>query len=131
MVCELAGEAGMGHGARPTAGKAMSKLDASNTQARQDAKVAAYTIRKAITEPATAGERGVAHVLMAKPRRGVWVTTWSNLPGLMLHLDDRTYTHVLLPGWQYTAGEMQTEMLEDLERYALTGEQPKTVTRKR
>lgn len=100
------------------------------TKTRLDAKVSADAIRASITDPTKAGERSVVHFLMARPRRGVWVATWSNLPGLMLHLDDRTYTHTLLPGWQYTPAEMKTEMLEDLEHFAVTGEQPKTVTRR-
>ena len=69
------------------------------------------------------------HVDLARPRRGVWLATWPNLPGLMLDLGKRTYTHELLPGWEYTPAEMRTEMVDDLERFAETGEQPKVATR--
>ena len=47
----------------------------------------------------------------------------------MRDLGTGAYTHVLLPGWQYTDAEMRTEMIEDLERFATTGEQPKVSTR--
>jgi len=96
---------------------------------REAARAAAKAIRAALADPATAGERRVAHVLLARPRRGTWLTAWSNLPGLTLDRRGRSYTHALLPGWQYTPGEMKTEMIEDLERFAETGEQPKESTR--
>jgi hypothetical protein len=99
------------------------------TPAREQAKQSATAIRSAIADPTIAGEPAVAHLLLARPRRGVWIKTWSNLPGLMLDVRGRHFTHALLPGWQYTPGEMRTEMLEDLERFAVTGEQPKEATR--
>lgn len=59
----------------------------------------------------------------------MWVTIWSGLPGLMLDAGRRRYSHTLLPGWEYTVAEMRTEMIEDLERLADTGERPKVATR--
>ena len=41
----------------------------------------------------------------------------------------RVYVHALLPKWEYTVAEMRTEMLDDLEHLAATGEQPKAATR--
>lgn len=66
---------------------------------------------------------------MARPRRGVWLAMWSNLPGLALDCGRRCYSHSLLPGWEYTIAEMRTEMIDDLEHFARTGEQPKIATR--
>ena len=66
---------------------------------------------------------------MARPRRGVWLATWPNLPGLTLDCGRRVYTRTLLPKWEYTVAEMRTEMLDDLEYLAETGEQPKVATR--
>lgn len=39
------------------------------------------------------------------------------------------YTHALLPNWEYTISEMRTEMIDDLEHLAATGERPKVATR--
>jgi hypothetical protein len=97
--------------------------------ARSDAAKAAAAIRRAIANPASAGERSVIHLLMARPRRGVWLATWSNLPGLTLDSGRRVYAHALLPKWEYTVAEMRTEMIDDLEHFAATGEQPKVATR--
>jgi hypothetical protein len=98
---------------------------------REDARRAASALRAALADPSTAGERGIVHLLLARPRRGAWVRTWSNLPGLFLDIGSHTYTytHVLLPGWQYTPAEMRSEMIDDLEHFAETGEQPKVATR--
>jgi hypothetical protein len=98
-------------------------------QARDQAREAAAAIRAALDDPARVGAPTVAHLLMARPRRGVWLKTWESLPGLTLNLGTHAYQHALLPGWQYSAGEMKTEMLDDLERFAATGEQPKAATR--
>ncbi len=94
---------------------------------RLAAQVSADAIRAAIADPVKAGERGTVHVDFARPRRGVWLTTWAKLPGLFF--DGKAYTHSLLPGWQYTVSEMRGEMLDDLEHFARTGEQPKEATR--
>jgi hypothetical protein len=100
-----------------------------NSAKREDARKSAAAIRAAIADPATAGERGTVHIDLSRPRRGVWLTTWTNLPGLMLNASERIYTHCLLPGWEYSPSEMRTEMIEDLESLAATGEQPKVATR--
>lgn len=102
----------------------------SNSAERTGAPTAVVAIRLALREPESAGERCVMHVDMARPRRGVWLATWPNLPGLILDLGRRTYTHTLLPGWEYNVQEMRTEMLEDLDKLATTGELPKVATRR-
>jgi hypothetical protein len=96
---------------------------------RLRAAAAAAAIRAALADPVAAGERGTLHVDMARPRRGVWFKTWANLPGLFCDPARKTYTHALLPGWEYTVAEMRGEMIEDLERLAATGEQPTKATR--
>lgn len=70
------------------------------------------------------------HLDLARPRRGVWLAMWANLPGLMNDCGSLSWSHVLLPGWTYTLAEMRTEMLDDLEHFAVSGEQPKTATRR-
>jgi hypothetical protein len=97
--------------------------------ARSDAAKAAAAIRRAIADPSSAGERSVVHLDLARPRRGVWLATWTNLPGLTLDCGRRAYSHALLPKWEYAVAEMRTEMIEDLEHFAATGEQPKAATR--
>lgn len=96
---------------------------------REDAKKSAATIRAALVDPAAAGERGLIHIDMARPRRGIWLTTWRNIPGLTLDRSTNTYAHALLPGWLYTPAEMRCELIVDLEHFADTGNQPKEVTR--
>lgn len=71
------------------------------------------------------------HVDLSRPRRGVWLTMWKNLPGLTFDMGLKAYQHVLLPGWEYTVREMRTEMIEDLDRLADTGERPTKATRKK
>lgn len=100
-----------------------------NPRARRQAADAAAAIRRAIAEPSTAGERSTVHIDMSRPRRGVWLATWANLPGLTLDAGRRVYSHVLLPGWEYTPAELRGEMIADLERFAETGERPKVATR--
>ena len=100
----------------------------SGRLARDEARQAAAAIRAALVDPASAGTQGVVHLDLARPRRGVWLKTWSNLPGLHLDIGRRSYTHVLLPGWEYTPSEMRSEMIDDLEHFAATGEQPKVAT---
>ena len=91
--------------------------------------MAARTMRAWLADPALGGERSVAHLDLARPRRGVWLEMWSNLPGLTRDLGSHAWSHTLLPGWQYTDAEMRTEMIDDLEHFAATGEQPKAATR--
>lgn len=90
---------------------------------------AVKAMRTFLCDPTTAGERSVAHLDLARPRRGVWIEMWSNLPGLMRDCRTGSYTHALLPGWQYTEAEMRTELVEDLALFAATGAQPKEATR--
>lgn len=66
-------------------------------------------------------------VLMARPRRTLRVVTWPGMPGVAMVGGE--FTHTLLPGWGYTAKEFRTEMLEDLDRLAQTGERPMVATR--
>lgn len=96
---------------------------------RHAAQEAARAIRASIKDPTSAGERRVAHILLSRPRRGLWMATWENLPGLTFDAGRRTYSHALLPTWEYTIAEMKTEMLDDLDKLAATGEQPKEATR--
>lgn len=100
----------------------------SGLKLRAEARTAALAIRAAIANRSNAGERSVAHIDMSRPRRGVWLVTWANLPGLCLDAGRRVYSHVLLPGWEYTVAEMKSELIEDLDHFALTGEQPKVAT---
>lgn len=102
----------------------------SGLKSRSEARLAALAIRAAIADRSIAGERSVAHVLMSRPRRGVWLVTWSKLPGLVMDAGRKVYMHVLLPGWEYTIAEMRTELIDDLDHFALTGEQPKAATTK-
>jgi hypothetical protein len=68
------------------------------------------------------GDRITAHVDLARPRRGEWWTTWSNLPGFQRV--NGYYRHALLPRWQYKRSEIVAEMIPALERLAATGELP-------
>lgn len=108
---------------------ARAKLPSATQAEREKARASATAIRRAIADPATAGERGVVHIDLSRPRRGLWLTTWKGLPGLLFDAGRNSYMHTLLPGWEYTVREMRTEMIEDLERLAETGERPTTVTR--
>jgi hypothetical protein len=74
-------------------------------------------------------ESRCTHILLANPRRGMWVEMWTGIPGFMRDNLTGEYQHSLLPGWTYNRAEVQTEMLEDLERFAATGERPKVATR--
>jgi hypothetical protein len=103
-------------------------LDTAERLRRHQARIAADALRQALaTGWKTAGEPSTAHLLMARPRRSVWHTTWRDLPGLAM--DNDQFSHELLPGWSYTAEELAAEMLPDLEKFAATGEQPKEATR--
>lgn len=99
----------------------------ATAEERAAAAAAAIALRAALADPATAGKRLQAHVLMARPRRGMWILTWENLPGFTRTRD--SYTHALLPGWEYTGREVKGEMIADLEHLAATGERPKEATR--
>jgi hypothetical protein len=96
---------------------------------RVRAAAAAAALRASLADPAAAGKRMVAHFLLARPRRGLWLATWHNLPGLSCDLGRKAYAHALLPGWEYTVRELRTELIEDLERLAEHGERPTEATR--
>ncbi len=97
---------------------------------RRKAGEAAAALRRALREPATMGEQRSTHILLARPRRGEWWTTWSNLPGFrrVLGRDGRCYAHELLPGWVYTQREVRDEMILDLEALAELGLRPAMAT---
>lgn len=90
---------------------------------RDRARVAAASLRAAIADPSTMGERTVAHVDLARPRRGEWWATWKNLPGFW-SINGQRFHHDLLPGWKYERFEIKAEMIPDLEALAERGERP-------
>ena len=94
---------------------------------RAAAAAAAVALREALADPTKAGKRMSVHVDLARPRRGMWILTWTNLPGFTRTRD--AYTHALLPGWEYTGREVKGEMIADLEHLAATGERPTEATR--
>ena len=97
---------------------------------RREAAIAAAALHASIANKAAAGTRSVVHLDMRRPRRAVWLATWSNLPGLTMDIGRKVYTHSLLPGWEYNVREMKTELIEDLERIAMHGERPAQATRR-
>lgn len=101
----------------------------SDLKLRAEARRSALAIRATLADRSLAGERRTAHLNLGR-RRGAWLVTWEKLPGLMLDAGRRMYSHILLPGWEYTVAEMKTEMIEDLDHFALTGERPKVSTNK-
>jgi hypothetical protein len=66
------------------------------------------------------------HLDLSRPRRGLWLTTWANLPGFVR--ENSAYRHDCLPGWQYTRAEIVPEMIPDLEALAEKGERPTVAT---
>lgn len=96
---------------------------------RNEARQAATAIREWLQDPGKGGSITTIHVLLGRPRRGMWLRTWSSLPGFMQELKSQEFTHTLLPGWAYTPAEMKTEMIDDLDRFAVTGLLPKSATR--
>lgn len=107
------------------------QLPPPTDEERQRAAASAAAIRAAIADPSEAGEPATVHLDLSRPRRGVWLTTWSKLGGLSLERGRKVYTHPLLPGWEYTVAELKTEMLEDLDRLAAEGVRPTVATRER
>ena len=95
-------------------------------QERADAARAARALRAAIADPSTKGDERTMHVDYSRPRRGEWITTWSNLPGFT-RVNGR-YQHACLPGWQYARAEIKTEMIPDLEALAERGVRPTEAT---
>ena len=93
---------------------------------RGAAAIAAMVLRAAIADPDTKGQRSTAHIDYSRPRRAEWVHTWENLPGLTCV--NGAYLHDLLPGWQYTAEELEREMVPDLVALAEHGVRPTVAT---
>lgn len=84
-------------------------------------------MRAVIADHTLLGEKTMAHVDLANPRRGEWWVMWKGLPGL-LRVNGK-YRHVCLPGWEYTRAEIKAEMIPDLERLAEHGIRPTEATR--
>lgn len=95
---------------------------------RADAKAAADALRAAFADSTTMGARSVVHLDLARPRRGEWWETWSNLPGFT-RINGHRFTHSLLPGWEYSRSEIKSEMIPDLDALAERGERPTEATR--
>lgn len=95
---------------------------------RAAAKAAAAALRAAIADSTTMGERTVVHIDLARPRRGEWWETWSNLPGFT-RINGQRFTHRLLPGWEYIRSEIKSELIPDLDALAELGERPTEATR--
>lgn len=108
--------------------KTKSRPAPPSEQERADAAVAVAALKAAIADPTTMGERSIAHLDLARPRRGEWWETWSNLPGFT-RINGSRYSHRLLPGWEYTKTEVRSEMIPDLEALATRGVRPTEATR--
>lgn len=91
------------------------------------ARAAVSALRAAIADPTMMGDKIVCHIDLSRPRRGVWVTTWANLPGFSL--TNGAFRHTLLPGWEYQRWEVRSEMIPDLEALAIHGVRPTKATR--
>lgn len=87
---------------------------------------AARVLRAAQATPSRRGEKSVVHIDLSRPRRGVWVATFANLPGYSI--ENGAHMHTLLPGWQYTEDEVWAEMIPDLEALAERGVRPTEAT---
>lgn len=94
---------------------------------REEAARAARRLRDAWGNPEKMGAPRVVHLDLSRPRRALWITTWANLPGF--RKENGQFAHDLLPGWGYTAAEVRSEMIPDLDRLAETGERPTEATR--
>lgn len=95
---------------------------------RAAAKAAAAGLRAAFANSAAMGERLLIHVDFARPRRGDWWETWSNLPGFT-RINGQRFTHRLLPGWEYSRSEIKSELIPDLDALAEHGVRPTEATR--
>lgn len=114
--------------AMATSRRLTAEPDASQ---REQARAAALALRAAIADPSTMGETSTCHVDLARPRRGEWWVSWTNLPGFV-RVTGRgglTYRHDLLPGWEYSRTEIRAEMIPDLEALAEHGVRPAVETR--
>lgn len=108
------------------AGRRNIELAAPTEAERGAAAIAALALRAAIADPDARGERATAHIDYSRPRRAEWIHTWANLPGLTCV--NGAYLHDLLPGWQYTAEELERELIPDLEALAERGVRPTVAT---
>lgn len=93
---------------------------------RDAAAEAARVLRGAVDSPESWGKESTAFLDLARPRRGLIITSWPALPGFSRV--NGKYQHACLPGWQYTWPEVRAEMIPDLERLALHGERPTEAT---
>lgn len=107
---------------------APKSLPPPTDEERTQAGIAAAALLAAIANPETMGVKTVAHLDLARPRRGERWETWSNLPGFT-RINGTRFTHALLPGWEYTRDEIRSELIPDLEALAARGERPKAATR--
>lgn len=105
-----------------------SAASAPTQDERDQARVAAAALRLAIADPSTMGAEAVMHIDFSRPRRGVWLTTWANLPGFT-RASGLVYSHALLPEWEYQRHEVRAEMIPDLEALAEHGVRPTEATR--
>jgi hypothetical protein len=106
--------------------RAPKPLPPPTAEERAQAFAAAAALREAIADPTTMGAKSVAHIDLARPRRGLWMATWANLPGFVR--SNGRYSHALLPGWEYARNEIRAEMIPDLEALAERGVRPTEAT---
>jgi hypothetical protein len=95
---------------------------------RAEAARAARALVAAIADPSLKGEPQTYHLDLSNPRRGLWVTKWSGVPGFA-KVNGR-FEHDCLPGWSYARNEVRREMIPDLELLAEKGIRPTEVTSK-
>lgn len=91
-------------------------------QERATAGAAAQALLRVIRYPSTLGQKTVAHIDLARPRRGEWHETWAGLPGF--RRVNGKYRHDCLPGWVYARHQIKTEMIPDLVALAERGVRP-------
>jgi hypothetical protein len=109
--------------------RAPKPLPPPTAEEREKARAAAAALRLAIADPSTMGKPASTHLYYGGGR-GEYLDTWSGLPGFARHTGNsrRTYSHTLLPGWEYVKKEILSELIPDLEKLAETGERPSEVT---
>ncbi len=109
--------------------RAPKPLPPLTDEERRIAGEAARALRAAIADPSTMGAKTVAHVDLARPRRGEWWESWANLPGFWrINGRNGRYLHDSLPGWSYARAEIRAEMIPDLEALAERGVRPTEAT---
>jgi hypothetical protein len=104
------------------AGRRNIELPEPTEAERGAAAIAVTALRAVIADPDARGECATTHIDYSRPRRAEWIHTWANLPGLTCV--NGAYLHDLLPGWQYTAEELERELIPDLEALAERGVRP-------